>query len=168
MSNVRQKRGGAKLSRSEVVTIRLDPKLRYLAELASRKQRRTLSSFIEWAIEESLKRESVCHSNNYDNVTFFDAAENLWDVNEVDRLISLAAKYPHLLNHEEQVLWKLIHEFSVYNSALKKRIWFSDNSSNNLNIELIRDCWRELIGIVDGTVSEEELKKAMIDNDIPF
>jgi hypothetical protein len=35
--------------------VRLDPKLRYLAELAARKQRRTVSSFIEWTIEEALK-----------------------------------------------------------------------------------------------------------------
>ena len=41
------KGGGAKLSRSETVTVRLDPKLRYLAELGARSQRRTVSSFIE-------------------------------------------------------------------------------------------------------------------------
>ena len=51
--------GGGKLARSETVTVRLAPKLRYLAELAARKQRRTLSSFIEWAIEETLETESV-------------------------------------------------------------------------------------------------------------
>ena len=39
-----RKAGGGKLSRSETVTVRLDPKLRYLAELAARIHRRTLSS----------------------------------------------------------------------------------------------------------------------------
>ena len=53
------KAGGGKLARSEVVTVRLDPRLRYLANLVARKQRRTLSSFIEWAIEESLTRENA-------------------------------------------------------------------------------------------------------------
>jgi hypothetical protein len=37
-----KRKGGGKLSRSETVTVRLDPKLRYLAELAALKQRRTL------------------------------------------------------------------------------------------------------------------------------
>jgi hypothetical protein len=46
-----RKGGGGKLSRSETVTVRLDPKLRYLAELAARLHRRTLSSYIEWAIK---------------------------------------------------------------------------------------------------------------------
>ena len=41
--------------KSEVVTVRLDPKLKYVAELAARRQRRTLSSYIEWAIEDSLR-----------------------------------------------------------------------------------------------------------------
>ena len=45
-----RKGGGGKLSRSETVTVRLDPKLRYLAELAARLHRRTLSSYVEWAI----------------------------------------------------------------------------------------------------------------------
>ena len=48
--------GGGKLNRSETVTIRLDPKLRYLTELAARKHRRTVSSFIEWAIESMLDK----------------------------------------------------------------------------------------------------------------
>ena len=42
--------------KSEVVTVRLDPKLKYLAELAARKHRRPLSSYIEWAVEQSLSR----------------------------------------------------------------------------------------------------------------
>ena len=41
----KRKGGGGKLARSETVTVRLDPKLRYLAELAARIQRRSVSSF---------------------------------------------------------------------------------------------------------------------------
>lgn len=47
---------GSKLPRSEILTVRLDPKLRFAAELAARKHRRTLSSFTEWAVEEAVKR----------------------------------------------------------------------------------------------------------------
>ena len=52
-----RKGGGGKLARSETVTVRLDPKLRYLAELAARLHRCTLSSYIEWAINASLDNE---------------------------------------------------------------------------------------------------------------
>jgi hypothetical protein len=51
-----RKGGGSKLFRTELVSVRIDPKLRFAVELAARKQRRTSSSFVEWAIEEAVKR----------------------------------------------------------------------------------------------------------------
>lgn len=44
-----------KLNRSETVTVRLDPRMNYLTELAGRAQRRTKSSFIEWAVQKALR-----------------------------------------------------------------------------------------------------------------
>lgn len=102
-------KGGSKLSRSEVTTVRLDPKLRYLAEVASRKQRRTLSSFIEWAIEDSLGRVALKEGPDW-LVSVGSEAEVLWDVDSADRLVKLALRYPELLTHDEQILWKLIRE----------------------------------------------------------
>src|SRR2546429_5741595 len=107
--------GGGKLNRSETVTIRLDPKLRYLTELAARKQRRTVSSFIEWAIESALDR--IILRESYDNYhggtveeTLGDQSETLWDIDDADRLAKLGLHYPELLTHDEQILWKLIRE----------------------------------------------------------
>lgn len=108
--------GGSKLNRSETVTIRLDPKLRYLTELAARKQRRTVSSFIEWAIERALDSVVLRESGDYrDNggELLGGCAQELWDTDEADRLVKLALKYPELLNHEEQILWKLIKDFGL-------------------------------------------------------
>src|SRR2546429_4626748 len=101
--------GGGKLNRSETVTIRLDPKLRYLTELAARKQRRTVSSFIEWAIESALGR-IVLREDATGEVTLGRQSEALWDIDEPDRFAKLAENYPELLTHDEQVLWKLIKE----------------------------------------------------------
>jgi hypothetical protein len=97
--------GGGKLSRSEVVTVRLDPKLRYLGELAARKQRRTLSSFIEWAIEQSLAGVKLTETS-----TVAEEASKLWDVDECDRFIKLARYDESLLNYREQLLWKRLRE----------------------------------------------------------
>jgi len=114
MAKVKRSRGGGgKLTRSETVTVRLDPKLRYLAELAALKHRRTLSSFIEWAIEDSLQRVKLREGTGYNNdtgTTISDDAESLWDVDDADRFARLALKYPELLTHEEQKRWKLIRE----------------------------------------------------------
>jgi predicted transcriptional regulator len=86
------KLGGGKLARSETVTVRLDPKLRYLAELAALKQRRTVSSFIEWAIEDTLSRECIQESayGNDRGTTVADVASKLWDVDDADRFAKLA------------------------------------------------------------------------------
>lgn len=111
-----RKGGGGKLSRSETVTVRFDPRLRYLAEIAARKHRRTLSSFIEWAVEESLARVNMSEEegdspDDYRRaVSVSGASDSLWDVDEADRLAKLALQFPDLLTHEEQVLWKLVRE----------------------------------------------------------
>lgn len=114
LASERTAKGGGKLSRSETVTVRLDPKLRYLAELAARLHRRTLSSYVEWAIKASLDTEVVRPTNTPSNVgtdhTIGNEAEYLWDVDDADRFAKLALRYSHLLTHDEQVLWKLIRE----------------------------------------------------------
>jgi hypothetical protein len=104
---------GAGKRKSEVVTIRLDPKLKYIAELAARKQRRTLSSYIEWAVEQSL---SNLQASEYTPPgypiprSFADVAATAWDVDEADRFVKLAQNFPELLTHDEQRVWKLICE----------------------------------------------------------
>lgn len=132
----KRKSGGGKLSRSETVTVRLDPKLRYLAELAARKQRRTLSSFIEWAIEDALGRVQISEgSGNYNDpgLSVGEEANRLWDVDDADRFAKLAIRYPELLTHEEQVLWKLIRE----NGALWRGSWRGADGTFHWNLSLI-------------------------------
>jgi len=98
---------GGKLRRTEAVTVRLDEKTRYLSELAARAQRRTLSSFIESAVDESLGRTTLVDRNKIErNLKAFSL--ELWDVDEADRFLKLAEHFPDLLTYEEQVCLKLI------------------------------------------------------------
>ena len=96
----RQPGAGGRLRRSATVTIRLDPKLRYLTELAARTQRRTVSSFIEWAIAQALGNTAL------DGGTIASHAEVLWEVDAPDRLAILAQHYPALMTYDEQCAWK--------------------------------------------------------------
>src|SRR5262249_53773761 len=102
--------GGSKLQRTETVTLRLDPKLRYLTELAARKQRRTVSSFIEWAIEQALFLVKLELDEASPPTNLVEAAALFWDPDEADRFAKLALNYPDLLTYDEQVLWKLIQD----------------------------------------------------------
>jgi len=101
--------GGAKMSRSETVTVRLDPRLRYLAELAARVHRRTLSSYIEEAVEEYTKAVELPGSTGAPK-TLEGVSTELWDVDAADRLVKLGQHFPALLTYEEQRVWKVLRE----------------------------------------------------------
>lgn len=129
MADEKRRGGGGKLARSETVTVRLDPKLRYLAELAARKQRRTVSSFIEWAVEHSFGNVDLYQGTGYNgdnSVTVEDASASLWDIDECERFVKLAISYPDLLNHDEQVRWKVLTDSGILTPARQR------NSINHL------------------------------------
>ena len=158
----KRKAGGGKLSRSETVTVRLDPKLRYLAELAALKQRRTLSSFIEWAIEDSLGRVYL-REGGYGTdpgTSVADVAAKLWDVDDADRFARLALDYPDLLTHEEQKRWKLIRENGFlwkgrYDKFSSEFMWTVQESS--LNFERLREYWAVFTAVVHGEADRSSL-----------
>jgi hypothetical protein len=153
----KRRAGGSKLSRTETVTVRLDPKLRYLAELGARKQRRTLSSFIEWAIEESLKQIDVDGGRS-----IADLANVLWDVDAADRFAMLALRNETLLSHDEQVMWKLVRDNPLFwcdNRGENLRDWSWRISESNMNFEHLRERWSLLLAIAHG-----ELDPAALEN----
>ncbi len=174
---------GSKLSRSETVTVRLDPKLRYLADLAARKQRRTVSSFIEWAIEHALSRVPI---QEWDEgaTMISQVAEKLWDVDDSERFAKLALSYPEMLTHSEQVLWKLIREHGLlwrghYNKSNRRWTW--EINEHSLIFERLREHWDTFRKVASGEAERSMLpewqqyqpvdkpaERRTDDDDIPF
>jgi hypothetical protein len=173
-----RKSGGGKLARTEIVTVRLDPQLRYLIELAARKQRRTVSSYIEWTLEESLS--NVCIGKEYSKLIILaDEKHKLWDVDEVDRFIKLAFNYPELLNHSEQVLWKLLQENgSLWKGRYGKysNEWEWEIDIQSLIIERLRRDWEKFTQVAAGESGKDILptwihqyeEASSFDDDVPF
>lgn len=170
--------GGGKLSRSETVTVRLDPKLRHLAELAARLHRRTLSSYIEWSIKEALDSEVLRNEDGL-RVTIGDEAEYLWDVDEADRFTKLALRYPHLLTHEEQVRWKLIRECGyLWRGKFgppPEREWRWQVNEQSFCFDRLREAWELFCAVANGEKPASDLptwKKSspppLDEDDIPF
>lgn len=96
--------------RTEGVSVRLDPKLYYLASMAARDQVRTLSSFIEWAVRRTLA-DAVAMRNEPSPGQWPAELpalweERLWDADEAERFYRLARMRPGLLTIHEQQLWK--------------------------------------------------------------
>jgi len=171
MSESDQKRGGgSKLTRSRTVTVRLDPKLHYMAELAARQQRRTLSSFIEWAIEEAL-REVPMTSHLDTSATASTATSFLWDVDEPDRFVMLALRNPELLNHDEQVLWKLITECGAFWEKYRGHHDQWSIARESFRFPLLRKHWAELMGLARGEGGSPDLLEKLTRQDpdwVPF
>ncbi|KPF43215.1 hypothetical protein D621_19720 [beta proteobacterium AAP51] len=155
-----RKGGGGKLSRTETVTVRLDPKLRYLAELAARLHRRTLSSYIEWSIKVALDTEDL-DSDGGIRRTIGNEAEFLWDVDDADRFAKLALRYPHLLTHEEQVKWKLIRESGAvwrgrYDGGPLNEFTWSVNE-DSLIYPRLREYWATFCAVAESGEGQDKL-----------
>jgi hypothetical protein len=168
--NRKAKAGGP---RTEVFAMRLDPKLKYLAEIASRKQRRSLANFIEWSMEQALGTVKLAESEEFNgqyNRSVLDEANKLWDLEPSDRLIRLAENYPDLLNYEEQLIWKAIFyvtaiETFVDDKGETQKIPYElvhvTGGNQRADPSSVKACWPELVGYADGSVSIEELETAL-------
>ena len=154
------KSGGGKLTRSETVTVRLDQKLRYLAELAARKQRRTVSSFIEWAVEQSFSKVPIYVGTGYngdESIMLSDEMRQLWDVDESERFVKLAIHYPDLLDHDEQVKWKVLLDSGLLDTArvrtgTQRLIQWKWDVLDDVIFPALRRGWESLqLAIANGT-----------------
>ncbi|MDG2004107.1 MAG: hypothetical protein P8J20_12330 [Novosphingobium sp.] len=178
------KTGGAKLNRTETVTVRLDPKLNYLCELASRAQRRTKSSFIEWAVADALKRvelPEVCEydaeNDNLRAPTISEKSADLWHVDEPDRLVALAINAPALLTHGEQIIWKLIQENGHFWKGKFNSFgeWAWEPRAQGIVRDRLREHWETLKSVASEEMPISSLPSWRktnptddLDDDIPF
>jgi hypothetical protein len=154
----RARSGNAK---SETISVRLNATVRYLVELAARKQRRTLSSYVAWAVEDSLCRvfisEEVDPRGNSIGKSISEVAMSLWDPEEPERLVRLALQYPELLTYHEQILWRLIRE----NRSLWKQSR-ADNSTQDLSEadciwERLHETWDTFNAVARGDEPKSKL-----------
>ena len=147
----KRKGGGGKLARSVIVTVRIDPQLNYLADLAARKHRRTLSSFIEWAVQQSFSDVELHHGTGYqgdDSITLKEMEQKLWDVDDSERFVRLAIHFPELLTHEEQERWKLLTDSQLLSPAMQRnngnRTW-DWAKLEDVVLPVLRRAWASLL-----------------------
>ncbi|CCQ90391.1 hypothetical protein NITGR_280107 [Nitrospina gracilis 3/211] len=160
-----KKGGGGKLTRSEIVQVRLDPKLKFAAELAARKQRRTLSSFIEWVVDQAIKKEPLS-IDPQNHLTIFEAAESVWDLNDAIRFVLLARKLPSLLTYEEELIWKLICETQVYwrySEYMEDGIRIEDGDLAYMNLDVLKEEFDSFKKVISGDIDENQLHKILME-----
>ena len=179
-----RKGAGGKLSRSEIIQTRLNPKLRFIAEVMARQERRTLSSLIEGLIEEAAERHKIAlvlteraqtdryllGKRKYQNVSMKAAADLIWSAEEADRFAALALFLPDLLTAEEEELWQTLvnkpyfwehFEINVETKSGKvvDKEWWPIIDYHGLIRERLRDYWPLFRDILDGKEPLEKFKK---------
>lgn len=81
----------------ESTSIRFEPKLKYSLEIAARVQRRNLTNYVEWAVEQSLIQVKT---NNGETIS--DMISKIWDIDKDQRIKNIKAHYPDLLTYDEE------------------------------------------------------------------
>lgn len=161
--NARPRGGKSKLGRSVVVTMRLDERLRYLVDLAARKQRRTASSFLEWAAEKALDAVPLGDGKDKDH-TVGGWASYLWNVDPIQRFITLGFEFRDLMTFEEQELWSLIQNNGYlwrgnYNADGEYRWSTTVNHRGDLHVDRLKETWDKFKAVAEGKADPSTLPK---------
>lgn len=163
-----RKRGGGRLNRSETVTVRLDPKLNYLAEIAARAQRRTKSNLIEAALAEALNIIPInALPSDQEPSTIAELAEDIWHVDEVERLKRLMITAPHLLTYEEQKIWAVICDHSYFWLGEwrplndDEEFYFVDHDPLRLWTTNVQEQWGNIQRVVEGNTDKNIIPEGL-------
>lgn len=171
------------MNRSEIIQARLSPRIRFMAELMARHQRRTLSSLIEHLVEaasqsymlplvvseEAQIRQDLFSEYQFQNVPLAEAGNRLWSVDEADRFAALALFVPHLLTPSEARVWQLIRDTPYFWNHFKIRLedkqgeqigeqWWPLVDRHGLIAERVREHWPLLRDILEERQPEEAFK----------
>lgn len=133
-----------KAPRKDVMSLRIEPRLKYLIDLGARIQRRNLTNYVEWALEESLKGVPVTIEGKESNL--LEMSDLVWNTSEPARFIALATNFKDLLTFEEQKMWELIkyHPF-LFTSPPNKKFIIS-----NIDTTKVIELWDLLNESKDG------------------
>ncbi|WP_419403783.1 hypothetical protein [Stenotrophomonas rhizophila] len=140
--------------KTEVLSIRIDPRTRYGLELLSRLQRRSATGVVEWVVQEAFAKEEF---ESYDNGSFSvaEVMDELWHINEIERLVALALRKPQLLTFEESRKWAVIKGTRAF--------WKADPAVRHIdfrafNWDLVLPLWERIEPLIDEAVERTVIR----------
>ncbi|WP_438307615.1 hypothetical protein ACIZ1P_20755 [Pseudomonas guariconensis] len=98
--------------KTETLTLRLDPKMKFAIELLARDQKRTLAGVIEWSIQKSLSRTEVITGSETGNLQ--QLVDVVWSPDDLEKTIYLGLYAEHLLSYEEQCVWNVLKDNPIF------------------------------------------------------
>jgi hypothetical protein len=148
MPSPKKKVRGASRAKGESLTVRLHPRLKYGLELLARKQHRTLTTVVEWALTKALEDEReglIKHTQGGEDINIL---HQVWDPEESDRFVNLAMCCPELLSYEEELVWKVItsHIVDVGEFGCEEGVkyFFEYEGYNVPRYSVIRENWEKI------------------------
>ena len=97
------------------ITIRVTPRTKFVIDLLTRQQNRSVTALFEAFIARA-EDDAFGYERTTDGpmdpmgTTRASLVDQLWDTDDVSRLVNLASIAPKLMNYEEQVLWRVIRD----------------------------------------------------------
>lgn len=125
------------------LSLRLDPRSKYLIDLLARQQKRTITGVIEWAVERA-GTETIFDGDRA--LSFLDMIDSLWSTDESVRLANLALVRPDLLDYDELRIWETI--------KASKDFWHDEQ----LNYLLLQEEWDRLLTHVESNRLSRAIK----------
>lgn len=107
------KRRQGRMAKTQTVPVRLDPVLKWAAELAAAKERRSLNSFVEWAVEQAVKRVSIWQgiggiNDVLQDISAWEVANDCWHILPMKRLKQLNQQFPGTLTVKERAIMQAV------------------------------------------------------------
>lgn len=126
------------------VSLRIDPKSKYLIDLLAREQKRTITGVIEWALDRAAMDTSF-YSDMNDSRSYAEVIDSLWSTDESVRLIKLAITKPGLLDYDEMRVWETIRASKDFWKVHVSDSVSGGPSEDYMHKDLIQKHWDELI-----------------------
>lgn len=125
------------------VSLRMDPKTKYLVELLAREQKRTITGVVEWAIERAAGQVRFNDSDFGLETNFLVELQRLWSTDESLRVVRLALAKPSLLDYDELRVWETIKATPEF-----WKIDIHEDASNLredlIHVSLLQEHWESL------------------------
>lgn len=150
-------------SKSEVITIRINPKLKFGLELMARLHNRSVAQTVELSIQRVLEDPYDGIQNLRDVRYDRDIINKLWSPHRGERLFKMVIEHPELLNYEEEVLWNKLTRAGVTEGYLAGaelgELTVLPNCNRQELEERIAEFWDELDKAERCSASESKAKK---------
>jgi predicted transcriptional regulator len=139
--------------KTEALTLRLDPKVRFLIDLIARQKRQSITGVIESAIElyatnysvkaglwdEELQDDSVKHHSLY------KICNEVYSTDDSFRFMMLYWVCPQLLSYEEKRLSETIYSSRIFWDEYPH----SEDRTNDIDTDVLREHWEQLLEHVE-------------------